>query len=119
MFWEFISGRYGRHRGVFWEKYWETINKGSYSGIIIPIIDEILQQYLDFYFQQDNALGHASDFTKSVIQATEFRMIEWPFCFLNLNPIEDLWDDIKDYIQKHYPQVHSSYKRLRQAIQEA
>jgi hypothetical protein len=26
---------------------------------------------------------------------------------------------MKDYIQKHYPKVHSSYKRLRKAVQEA
>ena len=26
---------------------------------------------------------------------------------------------MKDYIQKKYPQVHRSYKKLREAIQEA
>jgi hypothetical protein len=26
---------------------------------------------------------------------------------------------MKDYIQEHYPRAHSSYKRLREAIQEA
>ena len=26
---------------------------------------------------------------------------------------------MKDYIQKHYPEVHKSYKRLRVAIQKA
>jgi len=45
MFWGSISGKYGRHRGLFWEKDWETINKGSYCGIIIPVVDEILTQY--------------------------------------------------------------------------
>jgi hypothetical protein len=43
MFWCSISGKYGRHRGSFWEKDWETINEGSYLGIILPIVDEILQ----------------------------------------------------------------------------
>jgi len=45
MFWGLISGKYGRHRGFFWEKDRETINEGSYCGIIIPVVDEILQQY--------------------------------------------------------------------------
>jgi hypothetical protein len=66
---------YGRHRGLFWEKDWESINEGSYSGIIIPIVDEILGQYPDLSFQQDNAPGHASAFTKSVIAAAGFRVI--------------------------------------------
>jgi hypothetical protein len=26
---------------------------------------------------------------------------------------------MKDYIQEHYPKVHSSYKRLREAVKEA
>jgi len=119
MFWGSISGRYGRHRGLFWEKEWETINEGSYSGIIIPIVDDILRQYPDLYFQQDHAPGHTSAFTRSVIAAAGLRIIEWPPFSPDLNPIETLWDDMKDYIQEHYPQVHSSYKRLRAAIQEA
>jgi hypothetical protein len=27
-----------------------------------------------------------------------------------------VWDNIKDYIQEHYPKVHSSYKKLREAV---
>jgi transposase len=119
MFWGSISGKYGKHKGLFWEKDWETINEGSYCGIIIPMVDEILQQYPELQFQQDNAKGHASAFTKSVLKAAEIRVIEWPPYSPDLNPIEELWDDMKDYIQEHYPQVHRSYKRLRQAVQEA
>ena len=54
-----------------------------------------------------------------MIQAAGLRVIEWPPFSPDLNPIETLWDDMKDYIQEHYPQVHSSYKRLRAVIQEA
>jgi hypothetical protein len=53
------------------------------------------------------------------LKAAELRFIEWPLCSPNLSPIERIWDDMKDYIQEHYPQVYSSYKRLRQAVQEA
>ena len=119
MFWGCISGKYGRHRGLFWEKDWENINEGSYCGIVIPIVDEILTQYPDLYFQQDNAKGHASKFTKEVIAAARLRVIEWPPFSPDLSPIETIWDDMKDYIQEHYPRVHSSYKKLREAIQEA
>jgi hypothetical protein len=90
MFWGSISGKYKRHRGLFWEKHWENINKGSYSRIIIPIIDEILTKYPDLTFQQDNALGHASAFTKLVIKAAGLRVIEWPLFSPDLSPIEAL-----------------------------
>ena len=31
-----------KHRGFFWEKDWETINEGSYCGIIVPIVQEVI-----------------------------------------------------------------------------
>jgi DDE superfamily endonuclease len=82
-------------------------------------VDEILRQYPELSFQQDHAPGHASAFTQSVIAAAGLRVIEWPPFSPDLSPIETIWDDMKDYIQEHYPKVHSSYKRLRAAIQEA
>jgi hypothetical protein len=102
IFWGGISGKYGRHKGLFWEKDWETINEGSYSGIIIPLVQEILQEYSDLEFQQDNAKGHSSAFTKSVFQAIGIEPIFWPPNSPDLNPIETLWDDIKDYMEEHY-----------------
>jgi transposase len=119
MFWGSISGKYGRHKGLFWEKDWEKINEGSYSGIIIPIVQEVMQQYPELQFQQDNAKGHAAAYIKSVFAAIGIEPIYWPPNSPDLNPIETIWDEMKDYIQKHYPQVHQSYKRLRSAVQEA
>jgi hypothetical protein len=31
MFWSYISGKYDKDIGIFWEKNWGTINKISYS----------------------------------------------------------------------------------------
>jgi hypothetical protein len=59
-------------------KEWETINEGYYRGVLV--VDEILQQFLELQFPQENAKGHTSAFTKSVIKAAELRVIEWlPF----------------------------------------
>jgi hypothetical protein len=90
MFWGSISGKYGRHKGLFWEKDWETINEGSYSGIIIPIVQQILQEYPDLQFQQDNTKGHASAFVKSVFEAIKIEPILWPPNSPDLNPIETI-----------------------------
>jgi len=82
-------------------------------------VDEILRQYPELQFQQDEGKGQASAFTKSVIKAASIQIIEWLPCSLDLNPIETVWDDMKDYIQEYHPKVHSSYKNLREAVQEA
>lgn len=119
MFWGSISGKYGRHRGLFWEKDWETVNAGSYSGIIIPIVQEILSQNPELSFQQDNAKGHSAAFTKEVLEAIGITPIFWPANSPDLNPIETVWDLMKDWIQRNHPEVHSSYPRLRKVVQEA
>jgi transposase len=119
MFWGSISGKYGRHIGLFWEKDWETINEGSYTGIIVPKVQEILLQYPDLSFQQDNAKGHSSSFAKQVLASIGIYPIFWPAFSPDLNPIETIWNDMKEYIQVQYPKYHRSYKRLRAAVQEA
>ena len=43
----------------------------------------------------------------------------WPANSPNLNLIETLQDKIKDYIKEKYPEIHSSYPRLRATVCEA
>lgn len=68
---------------------------------------------------QDNAAGHAARATIAVLTQMGIKPIFWPARSPDLNPIETLWDIMKDYIQEKYPQTHKSYPRLRQAVIEA
>ena len=65
-------------------------------------MDDIQRQYPELLFQQDNAKGHASAFTKSVLAAAGIKVMEWPPFSPDLNPIETLWNDMKEYIQENY-----------------
>lgn len=46
-------------------------------------------------------------------------MIFWTANSPDLNPIEIVWHWAKDYMQEKYPEVHRSYRRLREAVLEA
>ena len=45
--------------------------------------------------------------------------IFWPLFSLDLSPIEDIWDRLKDILQEIDPEVHRNSRRLREAILRA
>ena len=68
---------------------------------------------------QDNASGHSAKATLQALEAMGIKPIFWPAKSPDLNPIETLWNLMKDYIQEKYPEVHRSYPRLKAAVTEA
>jgi transposase len=68
---------------------------------------------------QDNASSHASPDTLSELDSRGISYIKWPPFSPDLNPIEDIWNWMKDWIQVNYPQKTITYDRLRIVIKEA
>ena len=118
MFWGCISGLYGKGLGVFWEKDWGTITSDSYLQRIAPLVQHYAL-HRGLIYMQDNASGHSAKATIEALEAMGIKPIFWPSKSPDLNPIETLWDRIKDYIQEKYPQVHRSYPKLKAAVIEA
>jgi len=54
-------------------------------------------------FQDDNAPCHASKQTKGWKEAKLIRMLPWPAQSPDLNPIENLWNELETRIRKHKP----------------
>ncbi len=71
---------------------------------------------------QDNAPDYRAKATRLELDRRDVKKIFWPFYSSDLNPIEHVWDLIKDWIQEQYPKYEKgkiSYKLLRKIVQEA
>jgi transposase len=95
-------------------KYQETL-----QNYLLPEAMNITSQ--DFIFQQDNATIHVSNSTKSWFLRNNVKLLEWPACSPDINPIENLWGILVRKIYKHEGQIiqFSSLTQLKNAIEEA
>ena len=119
MFWGCISGKYAKGPGFFWEKRWGSITGSTYRERTLPVVQDYMDSHPGLYFQQDNAKPHAAAETSFAFMCAGIRVIKWPPFSLDLNPIEKVWDWLKDNIEAIDSKIHSSYPRLRKAIQQA
>jgi hypothetical protein len=117
MFW---ASFHGNTKGptVFWEKDWGTINSASYCEHIVPVIHGWMRMNPGLSFMQDGAPGHRAQSTIDDLIERGIKE-DWPPFSPDLNPIETVWNWMKDYIQQNYGHLTLSYDRLREVVREA
>jgi transposase len=124
MFWGCFNGE-TKGPGIFWEKEWGTIRAESYCERIVPIVEGWIntierQTGRRLIFMQDGAPAHAAQLTLDELHARRIVFIYWPPYSPDLNPIEAVWNWMKNYIEAKWgPNTKLSYARLRDAVKEA
>jgi transposase len=68
---------------------------------------------------QDRAPSHLAASTKEELSERGIRIIFWPAYLPDLNPIETMWNWMKDYIEQVYGDKEHSYDNLRIYVKEA
>ena len=122
MFWGSFAGS-EKGPSLFWEKELKTIDSEKYCSKIVPLIDGMVSMRPWLFVMQDNAPAHASERTIKEFQERHIDPIDWPPNSPDLNPIEAVWDKMKDYVQERYPSLGRGKQRthdeLRAIVQEA
>lgn len=121
--WMFWGSFHSNIKGpcLFWEKEWGLIDAERYCEKTVPIIDGYIrlnrQRFIYLQLMQDGARPHTSKVTEKELHERNIYPIYWPAFSPDLNPIEAVWNWIKDWIQEQYPNDEQlSYDQLREVV---
>ncbi len=122
MVWGSFSGAVGRG-GLFFLPKNTTMNSERYQRTLEDHLLPFFQIHQCTHFLQDGAPCHASKKTKAFLAEQPFSVMDWPGNSLDLNPIENLWNIMKDGLKSKdigsIPKLQAELKKLWVTLDQA
>ncbi|ODA79009.1 hypothetical protein RJ55_04599 [Drechmeria coniospora] len=120
-FWACFSGKTGKGPCHFWEKEWSSVDENDYCDQIVPLLDGWVRKHPHLQLVGNDEPVATASRTKQLLQnrGIESCSAPWLAHSPDLNPIEHVWNTMKDWVQQNHPQDKMGRELFQQVVKEA
>ena len=95
------------------------INSRKYCEIVAEFMPYADALYTNgWVLEQDGATPHTSKETKEFLAENNIQILQWPPNSPDINPVENVWTILKDFVEKRNPQTKEELIAIIQESQQ-
>lgn len=105
MAWMFWGSFTEQQRGpcLFWGKDWKLVTARKYFEHVVPLVIDCIKANPSLQFMHDNDPLHKAAYSREDLRVNNINPTIWLAFTSDLNPIQAVWSETKDFIEVRYP----------------